>query len=109
VPDHCKLQGKLNERIGIDGKKYAIGFELRLPKNWSRRFYFQGGGGTDGVLRPAMGAIPSGAVTPNARSTGFAVVSTDAGHLNEAGVQGGYLFGVGPQARADPPPINSMR
>jgi feruloyl esterase len=101
VPDHCKVTGKLNERTGIDGKKYAIGFELRLPKNWNQRFYFQGGGGTDGVLRPALGAIPSGAVAPNALSNGFAVVSTDAGHLNEPGAQGSFLFGMDPQARAD--------
>ena len=101
APDHCKLNGKLNERMGIEGKKYAIGFELRLPKTWNQRFYFQGGGGTDGVLRPAMGAIPSGFIAPNALSNGFAVVATDAGHLNEPGVQGGYLFGVDPQARAD--------
>jgi len=101
VPEHCKVTGKLNQRTGIDGKAYAIGFELRLPKDWNQRFYFQGGGGTDGVLRPAMGAIPSGAVAPNALSNGFAVVATDAGHLNEPGPQGGYLFGADPQARAD--------
>jgi feruloyl esterase len=101
VPDHCKLQGKLNERLGIEGKKYAIGFELRLPKTWNGRFYFQGGGGTDGVVRPAMGTIPAGAVAPNALANGFAVVSTDAGHSNESGIQGSYLFGVDPQARSD--------
>lgn len=101
VPEHCKVNGKLNERMGIEGKKYAIGFELRLPKNWNQRFYFQGGGGTDGVLRPALGAIPAGFVAPNALSNGFAVVSTDSGHLSETGVQGPYLFGIDPQARAD--------
>jgi pimeloyl-ACP methyl ester carboxylesterase len=101
VPEHCKLNGKLNERMGIEGKKYAIGFELRLPKNWNQRFYFQGGGGTDGVLRPALGAIPAGFVPPNALSNGFAVVSTDSGHLSEAGIQGPYLFGIDPQARVD--------
>src|SRR5690606_7315692 len=29
------------------------------------------------------------------------VVSTDAGHLNEPGIQGPYLFGADPQARID--------
>jgi feruloyl esterase len=101
APAHCKLQGKLNERRGIEAKKYAIGFELRLPQKWNQRFYFQGGGGTDGVLRPAVGAIPAGAVSPNALSAGFAVVSTDSGHLSEPGVQGSFLFGIDPQARAD--------
>lgn len=101
VPAHCKIQGKLNERRGIEAKVYAIGFELRLPRDWNRRFYFQGGGGTDGVLRPALGTIPAGGVAPNALSNGFAVASTDAGHLNESGIQGPYLFGIDPQARAD--------
>jgi feruloyl esterase len=101
VPDHCKVTGKLNERLGIEAKKYAIGFELRLPKNWNQRFYFQGGGGSDGVVRPAMGAIPSGFIAPNALSNGFAIVSTDAGHLNEPSVQGSFVFGIDPQARMD--------
>lgn len=101
VSEHCKVKGKLNERQGIEAKWYAIGFELRLPKDWNQRFYFQGGGGTDGVLRPALGSVPSGGVSPNALSNGFAVVSTDAGHLNETGPQGSFLFGIDPQARAD--------
>jgi pimeloyl-ACP methyl ester carboxylesterase len=101
VPAHCKIQGKLNERRGIEAKRYAIGFELRLPRNWNQRFYFQGGGGTDGVLRPALGSLGAGGLTPNALSNGFAVASTDAGHLNETGIQGPYLFGIDPQARAD--------
>jgi feruloyl esterase len=101
VVPHCRVSGKLNERVGADGKRYAIGFELRLPQSWNQRFYFQGGGGTDGVLRPALGAAPAGGVAPNALTNGFAVVSTDAGHLNEPGTQGSFLFGLDPQARID--------
>src|SRR5437764_504065 len=37
VPDHCHVQGKINERTGTDGKSYAIGFDLRLPKVWNGR------------------------------------------------------------------------
>ncbi|HTE43252.1 MAG TPA: tannase/feruloyl esterase family alpha/beta hydrolase [Steroidobacteraceae bacterium] len=98
---HCRITGKLNDRVGVDGKRYAIGFELRLPKIWNQRFYFQGGGGTDGVLRPAVGAAPAGGVLPNALANGFAVASTDAGHLNEPGAQGSFFFGLDPQARVD--------
>src|SRR5690242_12459531 len=101
VPNHCKVQGKINERIGSDGKPYAIGFELRLPQSWNGRFYFQGGGGTDGVLRPAMGSMPGAAPGTNALSNGFAVVSTDAGHLNQPGSNGSFLFGAEPQSRAE--------
>jgi pimeloyl-ACP methyl ester carboxylesterase len=101
VPNHCKVQGKINERIGSDGKPYAIGFELRLPQSWNGRFYFQGGGGTDGVLRPAMGSMPGAAPGTNALSNGYAVVSTDAGHLNQPGANGSFLFGAEPQSRAE--------
>jgi feruloyl esterase len=100
VPPHCKVYARLNERIGIDNKPYAIGMELRLPEQWNRRFLFQGGGGTDGELRDAIGVMAVGDA-PNALSLGYAVASTDAGHLNEAGMQGPYLFGADPQARID--------
>lgn len=100
VPPHCKVYARLNERIGIDNKPYAIGIELRLPEKWNRRFLFQGGGGTDGELRAAIGAMAVGDA-PNALVLGYAVVSTDAGHLNEPGIQGPYLFGADPQARID--------
>ena len=49
---HCKLTGRMNERTGVDGKAYYIGFELRLPQQWNGRFLYQGGGGNDGVVRP---------------------------------------------------------
>src|SRR5512147_1877047 len=71
---HCEVVGKINPRTGVDGNPYAIGFHLRLPDSWNERFYFQGGGGTDGNLGDALG---SGAL-----SNGYAVVSTDAGHDN---------------------------
>ena len=99
VPEHCKIQGKLKEYKGVDGKTYAIGFELRLPQTWNSKFFFQGGGGTDGVTRPAIGMLPGGGPTTNALSQGYAVVSTDAGHMNEPGPDGAFLFGADPQAR----------
>ena len=33
MPAHCKVNGVMNERTGVDGKPYAIGFELRMPVN----------------------------------------------------------------------------
>jgi len=79
VPEHCLVRGAIDRRIGIGGKPFAIGFELRLPVKWERRFLFQGGGGMDGTVRPALGNA-SGANTNPALARGFAVVSTDAGH-----------------------------
>jgi feruloyl esterase len=90
---HCRIQGRMNERIGIDGKPYHIGFELRLPVQWNGRFLYQGGGGNDGVVRPAIGpqAAPGYAL-----NRGFAVVSTDAGHQGASAD-----FGFDPIARTD--------
>ena len=105
LPAHCKLTGSLNERVSTaDGKPYAIGFELRLPLDWNGKFFFQGGGGNDGVIRDAFGALSfaQGGSTSNALTQGYAVVSTDAGHKSEvAPIVGGALFGMDPQARLD--------
>ena len=82
LPAFCKVTGKMNERIGVNGKgeptPYHIGFELRLPANWNGRLLYQGGGGNDGVVRPAVG--PQATADKPALSRGFAVVTTDAGH-----------------------------
>ncbi len=101
VPAHCHVQGKINERTGIDGKPYAIGFDLRMPAAWNGRFFFQGGGGTDGTLRDAVGQLTGGGNTSNALLQGYAVVFTDTGHLDEPGPDGPYRFGLDPQARLD--------
>ena len=90
---HCRLSGKMGERKGQDGKAYHVGFELRLPANWNGRLLYQGGGGNDGVVRPAVGpqAAPGYAL-----NRGFAVVTTDAGHQGPTAD-----FGFDPQARLD--------
>ncbi|MEQ1581218.1 MAG: tannase/feruloyl esterase family alpha/beta hydrolase [Steroidobacteraceae bacterium] len=97
LPEHCVVQGRIDERVGTDGKPYYTGFELRLPSAWSHRFLYQGGGGNDGIIRPAYGNN-SGArgAQDNALQRGYAAVTTDAGH------QGGEpLFGLENQARID--------
>jgi feruloyl esterase len=99
APDHCAVSGALNPRTGIDGKPYAIGYELRLPADWNGKFMFQGGGGSDGVVRPAIGIQATGEVPALAK--GYAIASTDAGHRDEPGPVGAYQFGLDPQARID--------
>ena len=94
--DHCLVKGKMHERQGADGQAYAIGFEMRLPKDWNGRFFYQANGGLDGVVQPALGALGGGPLT-GALAQGFAVISSDAGH--NAG-QNPY-FGSEPQARQD--------
>ena len=98
VPAHCLVQGRMNERIGlVDGKRYAIGFEMRLPVAWNGRFFYQANGGLDGVVVPAVGAIGGGAPVTSALQLGFAVISSDAGHPGALGP----AFGLDPQARLD--------
>ncbi|WP_423595257.1 tannase/feruloyl esterase family alpha/beta hydrolase [Roseateles sp. MS654] len=99
LPAHCKVNGALNSRIGIDGKPYAIGFELRtpLPTAWNGKFFFQGGGGTNGLIVPATGNLLN-APAGTALERGYAVVSTDGGHNTG---QSDVSFGIDPQARSD--------
>jgi feruloyl esterase len=86
----------MNARKGADGQDYAIGFEMRLPDQWSGRFYYQANGGIDGVVQPAVGALGGGPLT-GALAQGFAVISSDAGHTGRQNPR----FGAEPQARAD--------
>jgi pimeloyl-ACP methyl ester carboxylesterase len=102
MPEHCVVAGNMDQRVSrVDGKTYAIGFEMRLPTKWNGRFFYQANGGTDGVVSPAYGGILGGGPTSNGLLKGFAVISSDAGHENEAGPIGGGLFGIDPQARLD--------
>ena len=54
-PRHCILQGKVNERVGVDGHAYAIQFELRLPETWNGRFLHQ----ADEGFEPPEGDAPA--------------------------------------------------
>jgi len=98
IGPHCRVIGAMNDRVGpVDGKRYAIGFEMRLPQSWNGRFFYQANGGVDGSVVPATGLTTSGPGTASALAKGFAVISSDAGH-NAA--QNGS-FGIDPQARID--------
>ena len=95
LPDHCEVLGVINPRTGVDGQPYAIKLHLRMPTAWNERFYFQGGGGTDGNL---------GTASPAQLGQGYAVVSTDGGHdnaVNTTPLAGSFQFGFDPQARSD--------
>jgi poly(3-hydroxybutyrate) depolymerase len=97
VAAHCQVTGQMHKRVSpVDGKNYAIGFEIRLPNNWNGRFFYQANGGLDGVVGTATGGIGGGGQLDNALNMGFAVISSDAGHgaPNPA-------FGIDPQARLD--------
>jgi feruloyl esterase len=109
LPAACVVTGAANDRVGVDGKSYALGFELRLPQNWNGRFLHQVNGGNDGEVVPAIGDPNNmnayGGVSALAR--GFAVLSSDEGHngadpANAAfGLVAGSAFAFDPQARSD--------
>jgi feruloyl esterase len=81
MPAHCVVDGMIAPRAGHGGVSFGTGFQLRIPEEWNGRLLFQGGGGMDGVVVEAVGAVPvAGATAAPALMRGYAVVSTDAGH-----------------------------
>ena len=97
TPEHCRIVARIGDRVSpVDGNPYYIGFEMRLPRAWNGRFYYQANGGTDGAIGTAAGALGGGPVT-SALAKGFAVLSSDAGHQSQTTP----FFGLDPQARLD--------
>jgi hypothetical protein len=99
LPDHCQVQGVINKRVGVDGYPYGDSFEVRLPApaDWNGRFMFQGGGGTEGALPPAVGI--AGTLSPTL-AHGWAVASQDGGHQNKDLPHPSQFF-LDPQAAVD--------
>ena len=95
LPAHCVVRGAIAPRVGEGGHPYETRFELRLPTEWTGRFFYQGGGGNDGTVAPAIGRN-TGSFNGPALARGFAVVTTDAGHQG-----GGPEFALDPTARID--------
>ncbi|MCD8213810.1 MAG: tannase/feruloyl esterase family alpha/beta hydrolase [Campylobacter sp.] len=92
LPPHCLVHGEIEAREstarGINApssqpltRHFGIKFELRLPAQWNGKFLFQGGGGMDGFVGPAIGPIPvhNSTATPSLMR-GYAVVTSDSGH-----------------------------
>ncbi len=92
--EHCIVEGLMNQRTSpVDGKDYAIWFQMRLPTEWEGRYYYMAQGGTDGRRSDAVGGLTGSSQT--ALDKKFAVITSDAGHYqNEE-------FGLDPQARLD--------
>lgn len=96
IAAHCHVTGHMHERVSpVDGQTYAIRFEMRMPRDWNGRYYYQGNGGADGNVSSAVGGTAAG--TSNALHKGFAVISSDAGHTAAQNL----MFGMDPQARID--------
>jgi hypothetical protein len=109
LPAACVVTGAANRRVGVDGKAYALDFEMRLPLQWNGRFLHQVNGGNDGAVLPAIGdpeELNAYGGKP-ALARGFAVLSSDEGHKGDDpanaafGLAAGAAFAVDPQARDD--------
>ena len=85
LPAHCRVEGMMHRRKGVDGIEYGIGFAVALPEKaaWNGDFMMQGGGGGNGVVNYPVGASYSGDKT--ALERGFVVASTDTGHKARTG------------------------
>jgi hypothetical protein len=81
IPSYCRVDGVIDQRTGVDGKPYGIGFAIALPDNWNGRFLFQGGIGLNGSIGDPFGASAAGKVPAIAR--GSAVIATDTGHKGQ--------------------------
>jgi hypothetical protein len=104
LPEHCHVTGRIADRAGANGQRYGINFRLRLPTAWNGRFFFEGGGGSNGNIGNAYGVL-QGRQPSVALALGYAVVSQDSGHDNQANNDpdrgGSQTFGFDPQARLD--------
>jgi hypothetical protein len=97
LPAHCLFRVTIDPReSGLPDLSYGTGIELRMPEQWNGRLLFQGGGGLNGVLTPALGSVSG---FPSALERGFAVVSTDGGHRGRNNVD--TRFGADQQAKLD--------
>jgi len=85
LPAHCRVDGVINRRKGIDGQEFGITFAIALPDKvtWNGDFIMQGGGGGNGIVAYPTGASYTG--DKPALSRGFAVASTDTGHKAKTG------------------------
>ncbi|MBV9612965.1 MAG: tannase/feruloyl esterase family alpha/beta hydrolase [Acidobacteriaceae bacterium] len=85
LPAHCRVDGVINRRKGVDGEEFGISFAIGLPDKhaWNGDFMMQGGGGGNGFVAYPTGASYAG--DQPALSRGFAVASTDTGHKAKTG------------------------
>lgn len=85
LPAHCRVDGVIHRRKGVNGLEFGIGFALALPEKstWDGDFLMQGGGGGNGIVAYPTGANYAGNIP--ALSRGFAVASTDTGHKAKTG------------------------
>ena len=84
LPERCIINGYVNAHASpFDTCTYQNDFQIQLPlpASWNGRFMMQGGGGTEGSVPVATGAI-GGSTGITEVSNGYAIASQNGGHLN---------------------------
>ena len=80
TPAYCKINGRI---LPVDPAAEAIQFQVNLPEPWNGKALHFGGGGFNGVLKPATGDVPHpwpGSLSPLQR--GYTTFGSDSGHTN---------------------------
>ena len=85
LPAHCRVDGVINRRKGVDGQEFGIGFALALPEQSrvERRFHDAGRRWRQRVHCLSTGSSYAGNTPALMRD--FAVASTDTGHKAKTG------------------------
>ena len=80
LPEYCRVTGKI-----LPGTDYDITFELRLPTNWNKKFYYYGCGGFCGNTN----AINTANV---ALARGYATTASDMGTHALSAINGAWAY-----------------
>jgi hypothetical protein len=82
---YCKVLGRIAASAGVVGSAVApdINFQLNLPANWNGKTVHMGGGGYNGTVVTATGAVSfAPGVAP--LSLGYATFGSDSGHVGNS-------------------------
>jgi pimeloyl-ACP methyl ester carboxylesterase len=77
-PAYCEVKGEI---LPVDPAAPVIRFQVNLPSDWNGKAMQLGGGGYDGTVAAATGALPRASdTTPYPITRGFATFGSDGGH-----------------------------
>ena len=77
-PEYCEVKGEI---VSVDPAAPPIRFQVNLPTEWNGKALQQGGGGFDGNVVTAIGALPRALdTTPYPITRGYATFGSDGGH-----------------------------
>ncbi len=82
-PEYCEVKGQI---APMDPAAPPIRFQANMPSDWNGKALQQGGGGFDGNLVTALGALPRAPdTTPYPITRGYATFGSDGGHEGNDG------------------------